>query len=207
MTPALLPADQQVAPDLVRVLEGLVDDATRPGADREVARRLEWLIESLVLRGHLSPAHRSLLHRIRGDASVVRLSVVPDKRAVPSKDRDCASLFHLCKGRCCAMEVSLSEEDLAGGRLRWDLQRPYVLRRDTSHGYCANLDQAGRCAVYEDRPAMCRSYDCANDPRVWEDWERKLPAPLPWLLVPPDEREATAAADQAEGAGPTTSAG
>lgn len=181
------PDDEQVAPALVKVIEELVDDLTAAPSDRNVVRRLEWLIEALIRRGHLTDSNRSLLRRIRGEASVVRLAVYPDKRAVPSTERDCASLLHLCKGRCCALDVSLSAGDVAERKLEWDLQRPYLLRKNPAHGYCACLDDGGRCTVYDDRPGTCRDYDCADDPRVWQDWEQKIPAPLPWLLVPPEE--------------------
>jgi hypothetical protein len=28
------------------------------------------------------------------------------------------------------------------------------------------------CLAYEDRPAPCRRYTCANDERIWKDFER-----------------------------------
>ena len=61
--------------------EGLVDDAARYPSNRDVVRRLEWLIETLVRRGQLSPTSKQLINRIKGEASVVRLAVVADKRA------------------------------------------------------------------------------------------------------------------------------
>jgi Fe-S-cluster containining protein len=208
LVPPTVPDGEQVAPAVAAALGALVEDVVTLPTSAELAARLETLIDLLITRGHLAPGHRRLLQRLRGVApSVVRLSVVQDKRAVPSADIDCASFLHLCKGRCCAMRVSLSEEDLAERRLEWDLQQPYLLRRDPDHGYCSYLGHGGRCAVYDDRPATCRQYDCRDDPRVWIDWERKLPAPLPWNLVPeawlPDDDE-----DQGGGGdGPTTSAG
>lgn len=212
LTPPTLSDDQRVAPEVEATITALVEDvATRP-ASAELAARLETLIGLLIARGHLAPGHRRLLQRLKGLApTVVRLSVVQDKRAVPSADIDCASLLPLCKGRCCAMEVALSEEDLGERRLAWDLRQPYQLRRDPEHGYCSYLGHGGRCAVYDDRPATCRQYDCRRDPRVWLDWERKLPAPLPWNLVPeawlPGGGAAEAQGDGGSGDGPTTSAG
>ena len=186
--------DDRVAPDLVAVIEGLVDDAARYPSNRDVVRRLEWLIETLIRRGQLSPTSKQLINRIKGEASVVRLAVVADKRAIVSTERDCASLLHLCKGRCCAMDVSLSAADVAERALTWDLERPYLLRKNPAHGYCACLDDGGRCTVYDDRPGTCRSFDCADDPRVWLDWDNKIPAPLAWNLVPPEAWPATVAA-------------
>lgn len=187
LAPSLVPEDQRVAPELVRALEEMVDDVARRPFSRDLIKRLEWLIEILIVRGHLTRSHAKLINRIKGDASVVRLAVYRDKRAVQSTERDCATLLPLCKGRCCAMDVSLSEEDLAEGKLTWDLHQPYLLRKHPDHGYCGCLDGAARCTVYDDRPGTCRDYDCAHDPRVWLDFDNKIPAPMPWFLVPPEE--------------------
>ena len=213
LTPSAVPADQQVAPAVLETLTKLVDDvaaAAGTPAGPELAERLETLIRLLIERGHLAPAHGALLRRIRAAApGVVKLSMVTEKRAIASPDVDCASLLHLCKGRCCAMAVSLSEEDLRDRRLAWELQQPYLLRRDPDHGYCSYLGEHGRCQVYEDRPATCRQYDCRRDPRVWRDWEAREPAPLPWHLVPEAWlAEGSDAGSHAQGDdGPTTSAG
>ena len=50
-----------------------------------------------------------------------------------------------------------------------------------------------RCGVYETRPEHCRTYDCREDARVWIDYEKRIPAPLPASIrpagyVPPDEK-------------------
>ncbi len=180
--------DEQVPPELVGILEGLIDDAARYPSNRDVVRRLEWLIENLVARGFLSRTNVGLIHRIKGEASVVRLAVHQDRRAVRSTERDCASLLHLCKGRCCALDVKLSAEEVRSQDLPWDLERPYLLQKNPAHGYCACHDDAGHCTVYDHRPGTCRAYDCADDPRIWSDWDRKIPAPMHWSLVPPDGR-------------------
>lgn len=184
-SPPSPPAAGQVPPDLVQTLEELVEDVATQPSSVELGQRLETLVGLLIARGHLHAGHARMLRRIKGvEASTVRLSVIPDKRAVPSPDIDCASLLHLCKGRCCALRVTLSEQDLAERELEWDLQQPYLLRRDPEHGYCSYLGVGGKCGVYEARPATCRSYDCRTDPRVWIDFEQKLPAPVPWHLIP-----------------------
>ncbi len=60
-----------------------------------------------------------------------------------------------------------------------------MLRREAD-GYCTHLDRATMgCGVYEIRPGTCRRYDCRQDKRVWLDWEKKLPAPLPPGFVGP----------------------
>lgn len=184
-----VPPEKQVSPELRRSIEQLAEDAADRPFSRDLMRRFDTLVDLLVTRGHLTPYHARLLRKIEGgDGSVVRLSTAKDKRAVRSSDMDCVALMPLCKGRCCALDVSLSAEDIAEGRLQWDLHQPYVLRKDPDHGYCACHGADGRCTVYDDRPAACRAYDCAVDPRVWLDFEAKIPAPMPWWLVPADER-------------------
>lgn len=191
----------------MEILERLVDDVARDPSPALI-ERLEMLIDVLILRGHLNRGHAQLIKRLKGAAppTKIHLSLVTDKRAVPSPDVDCPSLLHLCKGRCCAMRVPLSEEDLDEHLLKWDLQQPYALRRDPDHGYCSYLGDGGRCAVYHDRPATCRAYDCRKDPRVWIDFDQKIPQPLPWHLAPEawlreDDAPAEAAAP-GEGDGP-----
>jgi len=184
-----VPAEKQVSPELRRSIEELAEDAAGRPYSRDLMRRFDTLVDILVGRGHLSPYHGRLLRKIDGaDTSNVRLSTAKDKRAVRSSDMDCVALMPLCKGRCCAMDVSLSAEDIAEGKLTWALSQPYLLKKDPDHGYCGYHGADGRCTVYEDRPATCRAYDCANDPRVWADFEAKIPAPMPWWLVPADER-------------------
>jgi Fe-S-cluster containining protein len=187
--PVPAPGARPVDPDLQRAIEQMIDDVARRPYSRDLHLRLEMLIDLLVARGQLTPGHRRLLHRLRPtDVSTVRLSVFQDKRAVPSSEVDCASLLHLCKGRCCAMDVSLSERDLADRTLTWDPHQPYLLRKDPVHGYCAHHGPDGACTIYDERPGTCRAYDCRQDPRVWIDFEQRLPAPMPFHLVPPDER-------------------
>lgn len=110
-----------------------------------------------------------------------------DKHSVESPKIDCASLMHLCKARCCRLAVALDFTDLDDG-LRWEYSRPYELRRRQSDGYCVySTPSTHRCEAYDKRPSICRSYDCRQDTRVWEDFEAKKPAP--WRdnvgVVPP----------------------
>lgn len=152
----------------------------------DVAARLDWFIEELVQRGELGRGYHRMAREIRADHSPlkVRLRVVENKRAIKGPDIDCASLLHLCRARCCSMEVELSKEDLEERRLTWDLENPYLLRRSVATGYCENLEASGRCCAYDDRPAPCRNYDCRKDPRVWKDFDQKLPAEPPFHIVP-----------------------
>ena len=104
---------------------------------------------------------------------------------------DCAARLSLCQGRCCRLAFPLSFQDLDEGIVRWNYSRPYQIRR-REDGYCTHSDEETRgCRVYENRPAICRSYDCRNDKRIWIDFDKRIPAPPekldPVPLEPPRE--------------------
>jgi Fe-S-cluster containining protein len=93
-------------------------------------------------------------------------------------DIDCAARLHLCRGRCCMLTFPLSFQDLDEGVVKWEYQRPYLIKHRHDDGYCVH-NVEGSCGVYEHRPAICRSYTCKNDKRIWTDFERRIPAPWP----------------------------
>jgi hypothetical protein len=43
-----------------------------------------------------------------------------------------------------------------------------------------NDRRTGGCTVYADRPAICRRWSCANDARIWKDFER-MELNVAWL--------------------------
>jgi Fe-S-cluster containining protein len=165
-----------IEPDLVAELTALAATVATRADHADVAARLEWLIDTLILRGQLPASFAALARKIKGtgDRSVVKLSVVRDKYGVASPDIDCAALIPLCKARCCSFEVALSSQDLEERVLPFTIADPYMLPRD--HGRCVCMDAAGACTVYSHRPATCRSYDCRRDRRVWVDFEARIPA-------------------------------
>lgn len=91
---------------------------------------------------------------------------------------NCAERVHLCKAACCTFRFPLSKQDLEEGAVRWDLGWPYWNRQD-DNGYCTHCDVAKgyACRVYEQRPVPCRTFDCRNDPRIWQDFEAMIPNP------------------------------
>ena len=90
---------------------------------------------------------------------------------------DCEARIPLCKGRCCKLHFALSFQDLDEHIVQWDYSRPYnVKRRDD--GYCVHSDVETRgCGVYHNRPAICRTYDCRKDQRIWIDFDKRIPTP------------------------------
>jgi Fe-S-cluster containining protein len=84
---------------------------------------------------------------------------------------DCAARMSVCHAVCCSLSFPLSASEVEGEKVKWDMGHPYMIRHDTS-GYCTHNDaETGGCQVYEDRPAVCRRYSCAADPRIWKDFE------------------------------------
>jgi hypothetical protein len=175
-------SDDKVDADLRQALGELADELARQNDSADVAARFEWLVDVLVMRGHLTEGHRRLVKRVNADGavrSVVHLATFRDKHAVASADIDCGARLHLCQARCCTFDVSLAPQDVREGKLRWRLHEPYLLEKDATSGYCGCMDAAGACTVYADRPGTCRAYDCRHDGRVWQDFEARIPAPMP----------------------------
>lgn len=87
---------------------------------------------------------------------------------------DCASRLPICRGACCRLEFTLSAQDVEEGIVRWNLGQPYMNRK-ADNGHCVHWDpKTFNCTVYEHRPAICRSYDCRHDERIWTDFENRI---------------------------------
>jgi hypothetical protein len=151
----------------------------------DVLATLTALIDTLVARGVLPPGEYERRRQRALDAQklaleerpIVKLGEAVDKYAVgPLPDIDCASLIHLCKARCCTFTVFCSAQDLDERVVQWDYSQPYRIRRREEDGYCAHSEpQTHRCTIYDKRPAVCRTYDCRKDRRIWRDFERRIP--------------------------------
>jgi hypothetical protein len=88
---------------------------------------------------------------------------------------DCLSLIHLCHARCCTLVFALSQQDLHEGVI-CVTEAPLRQISRRVDGFCVHNTWSHECDVYSRRPAPCRMYDCRNDPRIWRDFERKIPA-------------------------------
>ena len=87
---------------------------------------------------------------------------------------DCENRVHICQAACCRMSFALSRQDIEEGKLRWNLEKPYLIAKD-GNGYCYHLDKSSyRCTIREQRPVPCRAYDCRNDKRIWLDFEKGI---------------------------------
>ena len=106
----------------------------------------------------------------------VEFSEVDDKYALTHLPQiNCFELLPLCKARCCSLKHLLAPQDLDEGVIRWDYGEPYVIAREPD-GRCVH-NREGPCDVYAKRPASCRTYDCRSDPRIWQDFATRTPAP------------------------------
>jgi Fe-S-cluster containining protein len=89
----------------------------------------------------------------------------------PAQEVNCAERMHVCHAVCCKLSFALTAEEVDAGKVRFDVGFPYMIRHD-SDGYCTHNDRStGFCGVYADRPGVCRHYSCANDERIWKDFE------------------------------------
>ncbi|MEO6774557.1 MAG: YkgJ family cysteine cluster protein [Kofleriaceae bacterium] len=170
---ALPPIDE----DLVGALEALADTLGARTDHADLAARLEWLIDTLILRDQLPPRFKQLAAKVHGDKAKVQLAMFRDKYAVSNNEIDCAARLHLCGARCCTFDVTLSAQDVAEGKLPFVIEQPYMLPRDPDTKRCVCMDADGACTVYAHRPGACRIYDCRNDARVWIDFEARIATP------------------------------
>jgi len=167
----------ELSPDLIAELEAMSDALAARTDHADLAARFEWLLDALILRGQLPASFRRLAVKIKGERSSVKLSMFRDKYAVPSTEIDCAARIPLCGARCCTFDVTLSPQDVAERQLPFDLHAPYALPRDPVSKRCVCMNAEGACTVYDHRPGACRAYDCRHDPRVWIDFEARIPTP------------------------------
>ena len=155
----------------------------------DASLRLAALVEELVSAGVIDQgrydARRELLEKRGLDESeregqvAVHVGTDVDKYAITElPDIDCEARFPLCHARCCTLDFALSIQDLDERVVRWDYARPYHIRH-RSDDYCCHNDPAtGGCTVYQNRPAICRTYSCREDKRIWIDFDKRIPAPL-----------------------------
>lgn len=87
---------------------------------------------------------------------------------------DCESHYHICKGVCCQLWFALSVQDLYESIVKWDYMQPFGIARHKD-GYCIHKDYSThKCTIYENRPLLCKTYDCRSDKRIWIDFENKI---------------------------------
>lgn len=176
--PALVQLERQVERGNLFAHSALGENFIRLG---EVEVFLHGLIDALLAKGLVTggeietavSAVRSELQE-RDEKSATRVMIRPDNQeeSKASVQVDCRARMHVCHAVCCKLTFALNIPEVEEGKIKWDLGRPYFIRHD-SHGCCAHLDAGrGRCQIYEDRPGVCKNYSCANDDRIWKDFQK-----------------------------------
>lgn len=87
---------------------------------------------------------------------------------------DCENRLHLCQAACCRLRFALTVRDVEKGQIKWNLAQPYMIRQGAD-GYCHHFDREDQhCGIYEERPFVCRAYDCRKDQRIWQDFDQRM---------------------------------
>jgi Fe-S-cluster containining protein len=142
---------------------GLLDTLVGKGlvGEKEVADAAKGVRDALHERGEAT-----------GAGLILRVDSEDDKDAYTPVD--CAARMHVCHAVCCKLHFALSAGEIEGGKVKWDLGQPYHIRQEAD-GTCTHNDLAtGNCGVYADRPSICRTYSCANDDRIWTDFDNMV---------------------------------
>jgi Fe-S-cluster containining protein len=144
---------------------------------------LHSLVELLLSQGtiHLYQIERrkkeigQSLNESNGHAPKVHLVETPDKYEVEEQVViDCENRYPLCKAACCKLWFALSVQDLNEGIVKWNYSRPYGIAQGPD-GRCVHQNRSTcKCSVYENRPHVCRTYDCRQDKRIWTDFENRI---------------------------------
>jgi Fe-S-cluster containining protein len=92
----------------------------------------------------------------------------------PPVEVDCEARMHICKAVCCTLPFALSAAEVEEGTVRWELGHPYMIRHGAD-GYCVHIEGEHKgCGVYDRRPSVCRGYSCAEDERIWSDFDNMV---------------------------------
>lgn len=165
----------------------LTDEVTRrldgveplPAPPNTPAPAASMTVEAAV-EATLAPTLATILATDADLVTRVSLDLDGPKYTVEPAVVPCEDLLPVCKARCCMLTFPLSTEDLDEGVIRWDYGQPYLIRQRASDGYCVHNDPDHHaCTVHHHRPRVCRSYDCRKDPRVWVDFEKRIPTAIP----------------------------
>lgn len=146
----------------------------------EIESFLYGMIEVMIQKGITSPEEfQKVVAKVREEMfqkgevanAGVALRVDPPQEEEPIPV-NCEERIPICKAVCCQLEFALNAPEIESGKVKWDLGRPYFIRRG-SNCYCSHLKQEEKkCSIYQDRPSVCKKYSCAQDARIWKDFEK-----------------------------------
>jgi Fe-S-cluster containining protein len=148
----------------------LAQEANRADQNEAIIRGLvELLIEREVVTAEELVA---AVDAVRTETDIgIAIRVDREGSELAGTPVDCEARMHACHAVCCRLRFPLTVEEVEGGLMKWDLGRPYF-NRHGSDGYCVQCDSGTHaCGIYEQRPAPCRQYSCADDKRIWKDFD------------------------------------
>lgn len=141
------------------------------------------LLDTLVGKGvigeqEVADAAKSVRDALQERGEAIGAGLIMRVDAEEDKDKftpvDCSARMHICHAVCCKLHFALTAEEIEGGKAKWDLGQPYHIRQEAD-GTCTHNERAtGRCGIYSDRPRICRTYSCANDDRIWKDFDNMV---------------------------------
>ncbi|MCX9009871.1 MAG: YkgJ family cysteine cluster protein [Candidatus Methanoperedens sp.] len=139
------------------------------------------LIDYLIQKGIIQPdelkttvdsVRKEIIEKKEFATLGVALRVDGDEDKEQTVAVNCEERLHICNAVCCRLRFALSVEEIETGRMKWELGKPYY-NRHHEHGYCHQMNLDKKCCnIYENRPTVCSKYSCANDKRIWKDFEK-----------------------------------
>ena len=119
---------------------------------RELESFVYGLIDALIARNvvtqeEIADAVASVSRQLDASGEIpepgVALRVAEPDSTAPPVVVDCEARMHVCHAVCCKLDVVLSAGEVEEGKAKWDLGRPYLLRRE-SDGLCTHNDREHR---------------------------------------------------------------
>jgi Fe-S-cluster containining protein len=147
--------------DVESMLYGLVDVLLADGTldERRFERAAASARSELETRGETASPGVAL--RFDGEISPDAVTPVDCERRMP-----------ICHAVCCRLNFALTADEVEGGAAKWDLGQPYFIRQNATGACVHNDPNSGACGIYAERPGVCKRYTCANDERIWSDFEK-----------------------------------
>jgi Fe-S-cluster containining protein len=176
-----LPTDSELEQQVLRgqlfVHTGLSQHTTRI---REVEALLYGLIDLLVANGVVPPEGlKRAAREIRQEQATQKDPSLPlvamredNEESAAPRTVNCTERLPICKAACCRLDFALNRREIESGQVKWDLGRPYFIRKGSAGYCCHNQRDTGGCGVYADRPSVCRLYSCESDQRIWKDFDK-----------------------------------
>ena len=174
MTEALLYTHNRLSANTAKILES---SAFLYALIELLSEKVGITIEELDERKRVVSDRLTAEFRARGMGAMLQEPEYDKYNFEGGVEIECEGLVHLCKASCCRLLFAISTQDIREGIIRWNLGRPYMIEQGMD-SYCIHFERGKcRCTVYENRPVLCRAFDCRNDKRIWLDFEKKIPNP------------------------------